>query len=237
MKWISICIIISVFSACHSHAYRKESFERVSRKHKLIAVVPAEVRLQGKQPARLSDEQVKRIEEGESVAFQKLMQSAIRNEGTRSAQLRVALLDADEVNRRIVAAGMDIRQSWAQETGPLCKVLGVDAIVRVTVVKTRYLPNLASYGIDLGTDILSILKTTYSILHPATRKIKVPADEETGLTRTQLILLNTKILEAKTGNVLWEITRSENADWKHPTEKRLEEMIRDVGQANPYRRK
>jgi hypothetical protein len=225
-----------VFVSCKSGAYRSESFDRITRKHKLIAVLPAEVKLEGKQPAKLSEEQIKRLEEGESIAFQKLMQSAIRSEGKQASQLRVAILDADEVNRRMTRAGIDIRQSWNYETKLLCELLGVDAIVRISIVKTRYLPNLASYGIDLGTDILGILKTTYSILHPATRKIVVPSDEETGLTRTQLILLNTKVLEHSTGHVLWENTQTENADRKHPTERRLEQMIQLAAEAIPYRK-
>src|SRR6476620_7933558 len=90
------CIFILVLAgSCASHKYyTSASFDQQTAKHKIIAVLPAEMIFTGTQPKNLSPEDIAAIEETESKTFQNsLYNSILRYANTKKYFTSVSVQD------------------------------------------------------------------------------------------------------------------------------------------------
>jgi len=65
-----IAIFILFLFSCSNKYYTASNFEEKTQKHKVVAILPAEVTFSGKQPKNLSPEDIAKAEERESIDFQ-----------------------------------------------------------------------------------------------------------------------------------------------------------------------
>ena len=143
--------------SCSSHRYYTTSaFEQQAAKHKIIAVLPAEMVFTGTQPKNITPEAIAQLEEAESTLFQNALYNGIlRYADTRKYMTTVAVQDITATRRMLEENGISVRDSWNEDDKKLAEVLCVDAVVRMRIVKKRYMSDLASMGISVGRQVVS----------------------------------------------------------------------------------
>ena len=117
--------------------------------------MPVEIVFQGKRPKEITEEQIKQIEEGESIAFQlSLYNNLLKKSGQKKKDIKISFQSRDKTNRLLNENNISITNSWLATPESLAKMPGVDAVVKSKVEKTRYMSDLASYGVAVGISIL-----------------------------------------------------------------------------------
>ena len=159
LPFYSGLLLLILFTSCAGHKYyTSSSFEQQTAKHKMIAVLPAEMIFTGTQPKNLSPEDIAAIEERESIAFQNsLYNSILRHANTKKYYTSVNVQDIGTTQKLLEENGISIRDSWKEDDKKLTKILGVDAVVRMRIQKKRYMSDLASMGVDMGKQVLYLI--------------------------------------------------------------------------------
>ena len=149
--------ILLVAGACSTANYQSQEFNERARHHRVIAVLPFQMVLAGDPPKSLTAEQIARIEEAESVAFQEAYYYRLLHQASvhRKHPIRVEIQPVDTTNRLLADAGISVRDSWTMSAKSLARVLRVDAVVSTSVQKTRYLSDGESFGVDLGLQVVN----------------------------------------------------------------------------------
>lgn len=106
----------------------------------------------------------------------------------------------------------------------LAAILEVDAVLRTEVQKTRYLSDLASFGIQLGQDNLRVISPVY--LWPLMGR---------NMTRTNDIYASAQLLNGNDAIVLWSTSRDVSTDWRSPSEQIIRGMTHRLARDFPYR--
>lgn len=106
----------------------------------------------------------------------------------------------------------------------LAAILEVDAVLRTEVQKTRYLSDLASFGIQLRQDILRVISPVY--LWPLMGR---------NMTRTNDIYASAQLLNGNDAIVLWSTSRDVSTDWRSPSEQIIRGMTHRLARDFPYR--
>lgn len=212
-------------SSCKSY-YLASDFESVSAGHKTLAIVPFEMVFTGKQPKELTDEDLAKISEAESKAFMiSYYNEVLRSTKRDRKPFRVDFQHYDKTLNLLKENDIDIPTSWSEDPGKLASILGVDAVVKGRIQKHRLMSDLASYGIDIGTHIISIL-TNNELWY------WVPG----GATTSKRINANYSIVDPS-GTTLWSIAYDHDADWHSPANELIESINRKSVKYFPYRLK
>ncbi len=214
-------IIAVVFSSCHRY-YTASSFEEKTARHKSIAVIPAQIVMTGTKPKSLTQEDIKNLEESEAKLFQRSLYNNIllkANSGKYS--MDVTVQPYENTISMLEAKGISIREAWKSDDESLCKALGVDAIVRMSVQKERYMSDLSSFGIDMGSRILNTV-------------VKPTAPIPT-ITKTNDIIASCALVS--NGETLWNDNYKRAADWSSPANLIIENITKKFAKHFPYRRK
>ncbi|MCP4248431.1 MAG: hypothetical protein GY778_15395, partial [bacterium] len=153
MHLMLVPFVLSGF-ACTAVDYRSPRFRDLTLGHRSVAVLPFEMVFQGKAPAELTAAQIRSIEEAESMAFQTSLYFRLLNR-VGKGKIGVEVQPVEVTNRILADHGIGIRESWEMPTEALARTLGVDAVIRTRVEKTRYLSDAASCGIDVGSHVLA----------------------------------------------------------------------------------
>lgn len=156
LPYLSIALLATIFfSACSRKHYAVSYFDQQTARHKIIAVLPAEMIFTGVQPKDVSPEDIAKIEEMESRMFQNyLVNSILRYANTNRYYTAVGVQDISTTQKLLEDNGISIRDSWKQDDKKLEKILGVDAVVRMRIQKKRYMSDLASFGVSYGQQVL-----------------------------------------------------------------------------------
>src|SRR5678816_4039106 len=72
-------IFILFLFSCSNKYYTASNFKEKTKKHKVVAILPAEVTLSGKLPKNLKPEDIAKAEERESIDFQYALMNSILN--------------------------------------------------------------------------------------------------------------------------------------------------------------
>src|SRR6476469_6307258 len=140
--------IFVLTTSCHRY-YTSSSFEQKTAKHKTIAVLPPQIVMTGKKPRDLSEYDIAKIEETESKLFQRsLYNNILTRANTRKYVMDVSVQPYDNTIALLESNNVSIRDAWKKSDEELSKILGVDAIVRMSIQKERYMSDIASFGID-----------------------------------------------------------------------------------------
>ena len=125
-----------------------------------------------------------------------------------------------ETNRLLEGAGIDFRESWKESPKKLAEVLGVDAVVHSTVEKEFYLTNLESFGIDVGTAILSAITNHGFWFLP---------------NRTSDVFVSCEVIDGKEGLPIWTTHKVEPTYWNRPHREVVDQITRAMSRRFPYR--
>jgi hypothetical protein len=229
MKKITTILLAAfvLMSSCAKKFYTSSAFETAAASHKIIAVVPVQVVLTGKQPSQMTAANVAKQEEAESKAFQQyLYNDVLRYANTKNFYTTVQLQPVETTNRLLNESNISFRDIAALDDSKLCKLLGVDAIVKMTVQKTRYMSGLQSFGADLLNDIIF---RNVGVFIPGTVTSVPKANEKTNdISATCSIQGN--------GTVLWNDNYSGAADWQRSSNEIIENVTSRFAKHFPYRK-
>jgi hypothetical protein len=226
MKQTLVIAAAALVSACTTVDYTSQHFSAQSADHRRIAVLPFEMVLTGEAPENLSEAQILEIEESESFAFQTALYHAMLNRASvqRKRPILVGIQPVEETNRMLASFGLDLRDSWAFPADELAAMLGVDAVIRTTVYKTRYLSDLESFGIDM----------TAAVFNAATEG-RLGWLLPYGITTTYDIYADSTLIDADGGDVLWKVVVERTTDWQRPANDVVVGITRTLARKCPYR--
>ena len=219
-----ICIplfFLLLTTGCKQY-YTVADFEEKTQSHQTIAVLPFEMVYTGTPPKDLSEDEIQRIEIAESKAFQASFFNAILASTRRGKdELRVDLQHYSKTLNLLEQGGVDIKDSWQKDPAELAKLLGVDAVVKARIEKRRYMSDMASYGIEAGTQIIGALTKNRVLPYVSSRNKKV----KTGFS----------LVNQTDGNALWSISYDCDADWRSTSEEIIENINARSAKKFPYR--
>jgi hypothetical protein len=213
-------------SACTAVHYESPLLTERELTHDTIAVLPFEMVFTGKIPADVDEEQILAIEEAESLAFQHAFYNRLldRSSVTRKRPILVRIQPIESTNRILSENAIAIRETWDLPAEELAETLGVDAVIRTRVVKDRYLSDLASYGTEVGLEIL----------HHAT-KGRTDWLIPPGLTRTHDIHADSELVSSSDGDLLWKVEVHRATDWRRPANDVIVGITGKLSKKFPYR--
>jgi hypothetical protein len=214
-----------ILSSCRNY-YIAHDFNQRTANHRTIAIAPLEMIFTGNKPNNLSDADLKRLEEGESRAFMiSLYNEILRSTRGGKKPIRVSIQSVNNTLSALEGNGISIRDSWKLSSVQLAQILGVDAVVQGSITKKRYMSDLASFGIDLGTQILDIFTggmAGANVPHQA--------------TRTNDIRASYSLSSAGDGTTLFSQAFEYEADWDNTTEEIITYINRRFARNFPYRK-
>lgn len=180
--------------------------------------MPAEVELTGRMPNNYSESKKQRTEEAES----KLIQSQIYNQYLFKSKAggkkkHVDMMNVDQVNSKLQAAGIDVRESWSMDADSLGKLLGADMVLRVRVKKNRIMSETAALGIEVATSVLG------SVLGGGNQGTGV-----NGVAKTYNMFLDATLSDVKTHAVITKFTHDSDASWNRSPDEIVESSGRKI---------
>lgn len=200
--------------------YKNPYFETKAAGHQNIAILPYQIIITGRLPKDLTPEVKRQIEEAESVAFQRSFYSQVHIVGARGKRaLTVAVQPAEKTNQILADNGISIAQSWDKDPQELAKLLGVDAVIRNKAIKQRYLSDLESIGVQVGTTVLNVLLGTPFWF---------------GGGRTADVEVMSNIIAASDGDNLFSGRDEVTVDWSRPANEAVEQINRRIARRFPY---
>ncbi|MGZ3840341.1 MAG: hypothetical protein ACXVMS_10390 [Flavisolibacter sp.] len=211
--------------SCASHKYyTSPGFDQQTARHKMIAVLPAEMVFTGTQPKNLSPEDIAHLEETESETFQTaLYNSILRHANTRKYFTSVAVQDLGTTHKLLEENHITIRDSWKEDDQKLATVLGVDAVVRLKIQKKRYMSDLASMGVDMGRQVL------YQV--GVAGKFPLPYVSN----KTNDIYASCNVISQH--QTLWNDNYQRGADYNTPSETVINDITDNFGKHFPYKKR
>jgi len=219
-----IAIFILFLFSCSNKYYTASNFEEKTEKHKVVAILPAEVTLSGKLPKTLSPEDIAKAEERESIDFQyALMNSILNHANTKKYITTVNFQDINTTQKILEQNNISVRDSWKKDDEELAKVLGVDAVIRMNIRKQRYMSDEASYGVGMAKQV--IYKTGLGS--------KVPVPGSVG--KTYDIYATCNLLSDN--QTLWNDNYKRSTDYDTPPNVIVEWITDDFGTNFPYKQK
>jgi len=224
-KTIPVLLIAIIVSASCSHKYYTNSyFEQQTANHRVIAVLPSEIVFTGKQPKELTTEQIAKMEEEESKAFQmSLYGSIMRYANTNKTYMWVGLQDVTKTISTLEENKITIRDSWKMDDKKLATMLGVDAVVRMQITQKRYMSDYASMGVSIGRDVISHT--------PLGGRLPIPSS----LGKTEDIYAYCSVVSNSV--TLWNNSYKGAADWDNPSNVIIENITGNFGRNFPYKRR
>ncbi len=215
-----------MLSACTTVHYESPRLAEREPTRDTVAVLPFEMVFTGQVPADVSPDEILAIEEAESLAFQHAFYNRLldRSSVTRKRPILVHLQPIETTNRILSESEIGIRESWDLPAEELAQTLDVDAVIRTRVVKERYLSDLASYGTEVGLEVL----------HRATKGRSdwlIPP----GLTRTHDIHADSELVSCPDGDLLWKVEVHRATDWRRPANDVIVGITGKLSKKFPYR--
>jgi len=213
-------------AACSSVNYQSPQFDQRAQHHQVIAVLPFQMVLSGDPPRDLTAEQIARIEEAESVAFQQAYYYRLLHQASvhRKHPIRIEIQPVETTNRLLADAGISVRDSWSMSAKSLARVLQVDAVISTSVEKTRYLSDGESFGVDLGMQVVN--EASEGWLAPF-----LPW----GLATTHDIWANCELIDSLDGAVIWQTDLAAATDWRCPANQVIAGFTEKLARKFPYR--
>ncbi|MGZ3846974.1 MAG: hypothetical protein ACXVBJ_15375 [Flavisolibacter sp.] len=214
---------IIFFTSCSHKNYTTSYFDQQTANHKIIAVLPAEMIFTGSQPKDVSAEEIAKIEETESRMFQNYLFSAIlRYANSNKYYTAVGFQDISTTQKLLEENNISVRESWREDDKKLARLLGVDAVVRMRIQKTRYMSDLASFGVGYGQQVL------YQIGNVGKYIPYVP-------NKTNDIYASCNIVS--NNQTLWNDDYRGSSNYTVPSEKVIDNITDNFGRHFPYRKR
>lgn len=237
-----------MFQGCRS-AYTASNFNARTYNHKTIAVLPVQMVYTGNMPKNMTPAMLQEEQEAESRAFQLSLMNAILSKSHKGGGYSINFQDVEKTNNLLRQHNITLSQAWTMNPEQVSKILGVDAVVSAKIEKKRFISDLASYGINLGTNILDVILADAGNILPkgvaeavnntpgnATASSVVPA-VPLDLAKTNEIRANCSVLDSKDGAVLWRVSTYAETDYQFQARETIEMINYKFARNFPYRNK
>lgn len=226
MKRAMILTAAALLAACTAVHYESPRLAQRAPGQETIAVLPFEMIFTGKISADLRPEEILAIETGESLAFQHTLYDQLldRSSATRKRPILVRLQPVETTNRLLDESGIALRQVWEMPAETLAATLGVEAVLKTRVEKTRYMSEFASWGTEVGLHVL----------HEASEG-RIDWLIPPGLTRTDDIYADSTLVSGADGDLLWKVAVHRATDWRRPANDVVVGITRKLAKKFPYR--
>ncbi len=216
----ALCTIL-LFSSCHRY-YTSSSFSEKSATHKTVAILPPQMVLTGNLPRTMTQADIELLEEKESKLFQEALYNNILKRANRGKKtLMVSVQPYTNTLALLEKNSISVREAWTKDDGELARILGVDAVVRSSIQKERFMSDLASAGIYTGRRILD-----------AVMKNPVPTPV---INKTNDIRASCSIVS--NGETLWNDVYKRQSDWNTPAYQVIENITGNFARHFPYKKK
>lgn len=222
LKPIFPLFLLLVFTSSCRQAYVAQGFEEDTANHQLVAILPYHIEYIGKLPNNWTPEIEDQARAEESVVYQRsLIGQVMRRMRFQGRGSRVDLQSVATTNARLTEAGITLHEAYLQDPESLADALQVDAVFQVTLVKDRYMSELASVAIEVAGDLLANLSD----------------NPLTGLAnRNQTHNVDIAIdLFDRDGQVLYHDNAEIGISWRTPTNEAVEQLNQRVSRTFPYR--
>jgi len=220
---LTASFVLFLFS-CSNKYYTASNFAEKTEDHKVVAILPAEVTFSGKQPKNMTPEAIAEAEERESIDFQyALMNSILNHANTKKYITTVNFQDINTTRKILEQNNISIRDSWNKTDDELAKLLGVDAVIRMSIRKQRYMSDEASYGVGVAKQI--VYKTGIGS--------KVPVPNSVG--KTYDIYATCNLLSGN--QTLWNDNYKRSTDYEVQPNVVVEWITNWFGENFPYKQK
>lgn len=221
---LSLSLGLLIMSSCSKTHYVSSNFENDTSNHKYIAVVPVKMIFSGNMPKNMTAEQIAEQELAESQAFQiSLHNNILRSTKRGKKPFRVDFKSVDETNALLEKAGISILDSWDKDPKELAEILGVDAVVKATVDKKRYISDLASYGISVGVNVINSI--------PEVSPLPLPGN----ISKTNDVKASLSLVDKDTGTLLYSDRKLMEINWTRTPAEAVERINRRMTKRFPYR--
>ncbi|PCJ67909.1 MAG: hypothetical protein COA58_01870 [Bacteroidetes bacterium] len=229
-KNVLLIILIATVAVSCQNRFVTNTYESRKFEHKQVAVIPLESVYTGKMPENITKEDIRKIEDAESLRFQDLVHSRlIFKAGTRRNEIALDFISPSIINSKLEKANISTREAATMDPIELAKILEVDVIARGNVTMNRFISDLQSLKIDA---VETVAKQVIAALGGP---LYFP---RTGtLSRTYRIESSLELLDAKDGAVLWKTALLRNADWSYKPEDAVASMATQHASYFPYRNK
>lgn len=242
-KSIVTILALTAFVSCNN-AYLAHDFEARTANHRVVAVLPVNVVYTGNLPKDMTAQTKKEVEAAESKLFQKEMYNDILRK--QSKGYRVDFQPVESTNELLAKNNISAEESFTKSPTDLAKILGVDAVVRTSIRKQRFMSDFASYGIELGSNVLDLLlnQSDLKIPLPNNNEAKVgetvpdPTTSGNPMLRgkTYAISSDAQLLDGKSGVSLWNNAIRGEADWQWTDKQLVDYLTNRHGRRFPYKR-
>jgi hypothetical protein len=218
---LALVVILLTLSSCHRY-YTSSSFEEKTAKHKVIAVLPPQIVMTGQPSRKISPEMVVAMEEKESKMFQESLYNNILRQATKGNKvMEVNLQPFTNTLALLEQNNITVRDSWAKDDKELAQLLGVDAVVRSSIQKDRYMSDEASLGITVAKNILFAVSKA---------PVVMPVTNKTSDIHATCTLVSK-------GETLWNDYYKEESNWNNPANEIIESITNKFARHFPYRKK
>ena len=223
-KLLPAAIALSTMS-CASTGYHAPVLPEAAAHHRIIAILPFEMVFAGKLPSGLTEQGALEIEEQESLAFQASLYNALlEHSGVGPGRIYIEIQPIGRTNRILAREGVPLREAWQMAPEELARMLEVDAVVSSRVITTRYLSDLASAGIEVGSVVVNEVT-----------KGKLGWALPWGLTKTHDIHAECSLFDGWDGSLLWRTFEDHATDWRASPTEVIEGVNRHLARHFPYR--
>ena len=224
LPFFIIALVLISFSACQRKVYTSASFEQQTLDHKKVAILPAQIIFTGKLPKDMRQEDIEAIEERESIAFQhSLYNSILRHANSKKYFTTVNFQHTGSTLQVLEKNNISVRDSWNMNDREIARLLGVDAVVRLRIQKQRYMSDMASYGISLGSQIITKIGGTGGLPLPV-------AHNKTNDIITSCTLVSDD-------QTLWNDSYTGASDWNTPGDEVVNNITDNYGKRFPYKKR
>jgi hypothetical protein len=222
MKTVLLSALLSfilVISSCSRNHIPSVVYQKTA-KHKVIAILPAEMIYTGVKPKNAKEEDLAKMEESESRIFQQyLHDNILQNGNTGRYALTVRVQNYTNTLQLLSENNISLHDSWYKSDKELCRILNVDAVIRMKIQKKRYMSDAASMGIDYGRQIMgAVLK----------RNIYAPS-------KTNDIIASCSIVS--NGETIWNDNYRRATDWDTPVDYVVNRITENFAYHIPYRQR
>ncbi|WP_147205792.1 hypothetical protein [Segetibacter aerophilus] len=220
----TLLALVALISLCSCHRYyTSASFAEKASKHRTIAILPPQLVVSGSMPRNFTDYDIEQMEEKESKFFQESLYNNFLKRGNNGKYaMSVSIQPYTNTLAMLQKNSITIRDSWSKDDKELASILGVDAVVRTSIQKERFMSDVASAGIDAGKKILDAVLKKPVVLPGVTNKTN-------DIRATCSILSN--------GEALWNDSYTRESNYSFTANEIIEQITDNFAKHFPYKRK
>ena len=147
--------LLILLSSCGPKHYITSSYHDLAPRHKEIAIIPFDNVYMGRQADVKNPDKLAQQLEDEAYIFQtSLYHQILRRSRNKEKDIQIKVLDLQKTNQLLESQYPTYEDIVAAPANEIAKLLGVDAIVRVTVYKNQFFSTGERVGIEIASQVL-----------------------------------------------------------------------------------